>query len=450
MPQELLVIGGGLAGCEAALAAARAGVAVRLVDMKPQEFSPAHHSPHLGELVCSNSLRSDVITSAVGLLKAEMSLLGSAVMKAARATAVGAGKALAVDREAFAKHLEDQIAAQPLISRETARVDALPDQVAVLATGPLTAGALAEELSKLTTSNHLHFYDAIAPIVSLESVDMSRAYWGDRYGEPGVGDYLNCPLGREEWAEFYAALTTAEQVPLKDFESPQFFEGCLPIEVMAARGEKTLLFGPMKPVGLEDPATGKRPHAVVQLRKENAEGSLLNLVGFQTKLTYQAQDLVFRKIPALARAEFVRWGSIHRNTFLDAPRVLDPHQRLKAAPHLFVAGQLSGVEGYVESAAMGILCGVNAANLLHGSPLLSPPPTSALGGLVTHLQNTATKSFQPSNINFGLLPPLEGRVFKRQRGAAQARRGLADFLAWMEASGLEPAGDIPELPEEAG
>ena len=230
-------------------------------------------------------------------------------------------------------------------------------------------------------------------------------------------------------------MISAEQVPLKDFESPKFFEGCLPIEVMAARGEKTLLFGPMKPVGLEDPATGKRPHAVVQLRKENLEGSLLNLVGFQTKLTYKSQDLVFRKIPALARAEFVRWGSIHRNTFLDAPRVLDPHQRLKAAPHLFVAGQLSGVEGYVESAAMGILCGVNAANLLHARPLLTPPPTSALGGLVTHLQNTATKSFQPSNINFGLLPPLEGRVFKRLRGAAQARRGLAiSWPGWRQAA----------------
>ena len=448
MSQELLVIGGGLAGCEAALAAARSGVSVRLMDMKPVEFSPAHHSPHLGELVCSNSLRSDAITSAVGLLKAEMTLLGSAVMRAARATAVGAGKALAVEREAFARHLEGQIAAQPLISRETARVDELPQDVAVLATGPLTAGGLAEELAKLTSSNHLHFYDAIAPIVSLESVDMDRAYWGDRYGEPGQGDYLNCPLSREEWGEFYAALISAEQVPLKDFESPKFFEGCLPIEVMAARGEKTLLFGPMKPVGLEDPSTGKRPHAVVQLRKENAQGSLLNLVGFQTKLTYKAQDLVFRKIPALAGAEFVRWGSIHRNTFLDAPRVLDPHQRLKAAPHLFVAGQLSGVEGYVESAAMGILCGVNAANLLHARPLLTPPPTSALGGLVNHLQNTAAKSFQPSNINFGLLPPLEGRVFKRLRGAAQARRGLGDFLAWMRASGLEPSGKIPELPEE--
>ncbi|BEQ12964.1 methylenetetrahydrofolate--tRNA-(uracil(54)-C(5))-methyltransferase (FADH(2)-oxidizing) TrmFO [Desulfoferula mesophila] len=449
MSSELLVIGGGLAGCEAALAAARSGVAVRLVDMKPEQFSPAHHSPHLGELVCSNSLRSDVLTSAVGLLKAEMSLLDSAVMRAARATAVGAGKALAVDREAFAGHLEGQIAAQPLISRETALVDTLPDEVAVLATGPLTAGALADQLAKLTGSNHLHFYDAIAPIVSLESVDMDHAYWGDRYGEPGQGDYLNCPLSREEWAEFYAALTTAEQVPLKDFESPQFFEGCLPIEVMAARGEKTLLFGPMKPVGLEDPATGKRPHAVVQLRKENAAGSVLNLVGFQTKLTYPAQDAVFRKIPALAGAEFVRWGSIHRNTFLDAPRVLDPHQRLIAAPHLFVAGQLSGVEGYVESAAMGILCGINAANLLHDRPLLSPPPTCALGGLVRHLRDTTSKSFQPSNVNFGLLPPLEGKVFKRQRGAAQARRALTDFLAWMAEAGLEPAGPLPEVPEEA-
>ncbi len=447
MNPELTVVGGGLAGCEAALAAARAGVRVLLKEMKPAEFSPAHHSPHLGELVCSNSLRSAQVTSAVGLLKAEMAILGSAMMRAARETAVGAGKALAVDRERFAQHMEAQIAAQPNIERVNRRVDSLPATLAVLATGPLTTEGLAGELAKVTSSDHLHFYDAIAPIVTLESVDMSRAFWGDRYGEPGQGDYLNCALDQEEYERFFAALSSAEEVPLKSFESPRFFEGCLPIEVMASRGPKTLLFGPMKPVGLDDPSTGRWPFAVVQLRKENQDGSLLNMVGFQTKLTYAAQNQVFRLIPALAQAEFVRWGSIHRNTFLDAPRVLDQHQRLRAAPHLFVAGQLAGVEGYVESAAMGILCGINAARLIHKEALLNPPPTTALGGLVTHLQNQATKDFQPSNVNFGLLPPLEKRVPKRQRGAAQARRALGDLLGWMEKHGLPPQEPPPEVPE---
>jgi len=447
MSGELIVVGGGLAGCEAALAAARFGVKVRLLEMKPAEFSPAHHSPRLGELVCSNSLRSAQVTSAVGLLKAEMAMLGSAMMRAARATSVGAGKALAVDRESFAQHMEDQIAAQPNIERETLRVNTLPDQTAVLATGPLTTEGLAEELARVTGGDHLHFYDAIAPIVTLESVDMSRAFWGDRYGEPGQGDYLNCALDQQEYERFFAALSSGEEVPLKAFESPRFFEGCLPIEVMASRGPKTLLFGPMKPVGLDDPATGRWPFAVVQLRKENQDGTLLNLVGFQTKLTYKAQNEVFRLIPALARAEFVRWGSIHRNTFLDAPRVLDQHQRLIAAPRLFVAGQLAGVEGYVESAAMGILCGINAARLVHKEALLTPPPTTALGGMVSHLQNQATKDFQPSNVNFGLLPPLEKRVPKRQRGAAQARRALADLRAWMEKHALPLQGPPPEVPE---
>ncbi|MCB2228571.1 MAG: methylenetetrahydrofolate--tRNA-(uracil(54)-C(5))-methyltransferase (FADH(2)-oxidizing) TrmFO [Desulfarculaceae bacterium] len=445
MAEELLVIGGGLAGCEAALAAARFGVKVTLVEMKPAEFTPAHHSPHLGELVCSNSLRSAQISSAVGLLKAEMAIIGSAMMRAARETAVGAGKALAVDRERFAAHLEAQIEAEPNISRETRRVDTLPNTPAILATGPLTTEALAEELGRVTGSDHLHFYDAIAPIVSLETVDMSSAWWGDRYGEPGEGDYLNCPLNKSEYDAFYAALTSAAQVPLKDFEKARFFEGCLPIEVMASRGEKTLLFGPMKPVGLDDPRTGRWPHAVVQLRKENQAGTMLNLVGFQTKLTYQAQNQVFRLIPALREAEFVRWGSIHRNTFLDAPRVLDPFQRIIGKSDLFVAGQLAGVEGYVESAAMGILCGINASRLVHKEALLTPPPTTALGGLVSHLQNQASKDFQPSNVNFGLLPPLEEKVYKKQRGAAQARRALADLAAWLKLEGLSPQEPLPEV-----
>lgn len=437
---ELLVIGGGLAGCEAALKAADAGVEVRLIEMKPKHFTPAHSSPHLGELVCSNSLRSADPTSAVGLLKAEMAIIGSAVMKAARATAVGAGKALAVDRERFAQWLDRAVAAHPNITRDTALVESLPDTgLTIVATGPLTAGALADDLIRITGSQGLHFYDAIAPIVMADSVDLNSAFWQDRYAEPGKGDYLNCPLSREEFAAFYEALTNGEEVPLRDFESPKFFEGCLPIEVMAARGEKTLLFGPMKPVGLEDPRTGRRPFAVVQLRKEDREGRLMNLVGFQTKLTHPAQLKAFRLIPALAGAEFTRLGSIHRNTFLDAPRVLQPDLRLKAAPHIMIAGQLSGVEGYVESAASGLLCGLNAPRILAGLPVLVPPPTTALGGLVTHLMNTEAKHFQPSNINFGLLPAHEKKLPKKERGRAHARRALTDLLDWLSAAGLKPA-----------
>jgi methylenetetrahydrofolate--tRNA-(uracil-5-)-methyltransferase len=444
--EELLVIGGGLAGCEAALKAAASGVKVRLLEMKPERFTPAHSSPLLGELVCSNSLRSADPTSAVGLLKTEMAIIGSAVMDAARATAVGAGKALAVDRERFAAWLDHAVESHPNITRESALVESLPDSgVTVVATGPLTAGVLADALLRITGSEGLHFYDAIAPIVTADSVDMDHAFWQDRYDEPGQGDYLNCPMDREEFASFYDALINGEQVPLHDFESPKFFEGCLPIEVMAARGEKTLLFGPMKPVGLEDPRTGRRPFAVVQLRKEDRAGRLMNLVGFQTKLTHPAQLKAFRLIPALAKGEFARLGSIHRNTFLDAPRVLQPDLRLKDATHIMIAGQLSGVEGYVESAASGLLCGLNAPRLMAGQPLLVPPPATALGGLITHLMNTEAKHFQPSNINFGLLPPLDKKYPKKERGRLQARRALANLMDWLSQAGIEPAQAPPEL-----
>ena len=445
MSSQVTIIGGGLAGVEAALQAARAGVEVLLLEMKPEHYTPAHSSPHLAELVCSNSLRSAQPTSAVGLLKQEMAILGSAVISAALDTQVGAGKALAVDRERFAARLDAQVSEHPLIQRQCRRVESLPRQgLTIVATGPLTTDDLAEDLVRLTGTQGLHFYDAIAPIVTAESVDPQKSFWADRYSDQ-PGDYLNCPLDKEEFHTFYQALMTAEQTPLHDFESPRFFEGCLPIEVMAARGEKTLLFGPMKPVGLIDPATGQRPFAVVQLRKEDQQGRLLNLVGFQTKLTRPAQDRVLRLIPALARAEFVRWGSIHRNTFIDAPRVLGPDLRLKAAPNLMIAGQLSGVEGYVESAAMGLLCGINAPRILAGHEPILPPPTTALGGHLSHLGNTQTKDFQPSNINFGLLPPLPNKVAKRERGRHYARRALEDLLAWMRRHGLEPAQGPPEL-----
>jgi methylenetetrahydrofolate--tRNA-(uracil-5-)-methyltransferase len=436
MSEPITIIGGGLAGCEAALQAAKSGVSVNLIDMKPQEFTPAHKLAQLGELVCSNSLRSAAPGSAVGLLKIEMDMLGSALMNAARASQVSAGQALAVDRHKFSELMETSLESQPLIKRICSRVDRLPDQgLTILATGPLTTQALAQDLSRITGSQGLHFYDAIAPIVLADSVDMDQAFWADRYAK-GSPDYLNCPLTKPEYQAFFEALTTAEQVPLHDFESPRFFEGCLPIEVMAARGPQTLTFGPMKPVGLADPRSGRRPFAVVQLRKEDASGRLLNMVGFQTKLTHRAQEWVFRLIPALAHADFVRLGSIHRNTFLDAPRLLEPDLSLKAAPHILIAGQLSGVEGYVESAAMGILCGLNAARQRLGQPVILPPPTTALGGLLAHLGNLETKDFQPSNVNFGLLPPLGRKLPKKERGLAYARQALSDLNDWMNQNGL--------------
>ena len=439
------MLGGGLAGCEAALTAARLGLSVELTEMKPAAYTPAHRSPLLGELVCSNSLRSADPCSAVGLLKLEMSLAGSAVMEAATAHQVGAGKALAVDRDGFAAHLDHRVRSHPAISLRAERVEALPPSGwTVLATGPLTDGALAQDLARLSGSDHLHFYDAIAPIVTAESVDPARSFWADRY-DAGPGDYLNCPLTREEYQAFFQALTSAEQTPLHDFENPRFFEGCLPIEVMAARGEKTLLFGPMKPVGLNDPATGERHFAVLQLRKEDTAGKLLNMVGFQTKLTRGAQDRVFRLIPALAKADFVRWGSIHRNTFLDAPRVLAPDLSLINAPHILVAGQVSGVEGYVESAAMGLLAGINLSRLARGLTVIPPPPTTAFGALLGHLANTQTKHFQPSNVNFGLFPALEGKVPKKERGRRHAQRALQDFTAWLRSLDLEIMAPIPEL-----
>ncbi|MCB2188302.1 MAG: methylenetetrahydrofolate--tRNA-(uracil(54)-C(5))-methyltransferase (FADH(2)-oxidizing) TrmFO [Deltaproteobacteria bacterium] len=447
MPREITVIGGGLAGCEAALAAARQGCRVVLWDMKPGELSPAHHNPRLGELVCSNSLRSNDPANAVGLLKLELALLGSAVIAAALASKVPAGRALAVDREAFAAHLEGQLAAQPLITRRAGRVDQAPREgLTILATGPLTAPALAADLAALTGAAALHFYDAIAPIVTAESVDPALSFWANRWDDSPDGDYLNCPLTEEEYGAFYQALMAADHVPLHDFENPRFFEGCLPIEVMAERGPQTLAFGPLKPVGLPLPGSGRRAYAVVQLRREDPEGRLLNLVGFQTKLTHPSQERVFRLIPALARAEFVRLGSIHRNTFLEAPKVLRQGLVFTAAPHLLAAGQLSGVEGYVESAAHGLLAGFNAARLARGQDLAVPPPTTALGGLISHLTNRETPNFQPSNINFGLLPPLGGKkIPKRERGGRYARRAMRDLALWLPTVGLEPAFRLPSL-----
>jgi len=433
--KELVVIGGGLAGCEAAWQATRLGVRVTLLEMKPERFSPAHESPLLGELVCSNSLRSNIPSSAVGLLKEEMRLLGSLVMEAADHTAVPAGKALAVDRDRFASHITRQIEQHEQITvvrREARSIpEAGPDRPVILATGPLTSETLARSLLGLTGTKRLAFYDAIAPIVTAESLDMNIIYRKSRWDDSGPGDYLNCPLDREQYDRFIDQLRNAQTVPLREFEQPKYFEGCLPIEVMCERGRQTLRFGPMKPVGLEHPQTGKRPYAVVQLRAENREATMYNLVGFQTKLTYPEQKRIFRTIPGLEQAEFVRLGSIHRNTFICAPLLLDPFLQLRNHPGLFLAGQLSGVEGYVESAAMGLLAGIHAARLVRGLDLVPVPEATAHGALIRHLTASDPDYFQPSNVNFGLFPPLKERIPKRERGQVRARLALNLLRQWM-------------------
>lgn len=439
----ITIIGGGLAGSEAAWQAARRGVRVRLFEMKPQKYSQAHNSPLLGELVCSNSLRSDALESAVGLLKEEMRRLGSLIMEAAAATRVPAGKSLAVDRELFAGHITRALEANLLVEILREEVTDFPaEPITVVATGPLTSEALAQALGRLTGQEHLHFYDAIAPIVSADSLDRSRIFRASRYG--AGEDYLNCPFTEEEYAVFYKALMGAEQVPLKVFEEPRYFEGCLPLEVMAARGYLTLAYGPLKPVGLTDPRTGRQPFAVAQLRAENREGTLYNLVGFQTKLTYPEQKRVFRLIPGLERAEFVRLGSIHRNTFIRAPGLLSPHLNFYQRPKIFLAGQISGVEGYVESSAMGLLAGINAARQAQGLALLTPPRATAHGALIAHLTNTATRDFQPMNVNFGLFPPLPGRTPRKHRPAAYAARALAELGEWMKE--IREEGQEPRAP----
>ena len=430
----ILIIGGGLAGCEAAWQAASRNWPVRLYDMKPVRFSPAHSSVHLAELVCSNSLRASDIGSAVGLLKEEMRSLDSLLIRAADATAVPAGRALAVDRELFAARVSRIIEDHPLITVVREEITELPAATGspmILATGPLTSEAMAASLARLTGREGLAFYDAIAPIVLADSLDRDIIYQKSRYDD-GPGDYLNCPMDKPTYQHFIMKLREAEYMPLQDFEEAKYFEGCLPIEVMCARGEDTPRFGPMKPVGLPDPKTGRDPYAVVQLRRENLEGTHYNMVGFQTKLTYNEQKRIFRLIPGMAGAKFARLGSIHRNTFVCAPEVLDPTLQMKARPDILLAGQLSGVEGYVESTAMGLLAGINAARILSGAEPVVPPPETALGALTCHLTRSDPRHFQPSNINFGLFPALEGRVPKKQRGQMRAEIALATLKKWRE------------------
>ncbi|MBM4313174.1 MAG: methylenetetrahydrofolate--tRNA-(uracil(54)-C(5))-methyltransferase (FADH(2)-oxidizing) TrmFO [Deltaproteobacteria bacterium] len=424
------VIGGGLAGCEAAWQLLRRGLPVRLCEMKPERFSPAHKSPLLAELVCSNSLRSNAPDNAVGLLKEELRRMDSLIMAAADATAVPAGKALAVDRNAFSRFIEGRLAAQPNLELVRGEVTEIPSTgTTIVATGPLTSDALAAEIAALTGSAHLYFYDAISPIVEGSSIAMGRVFAASRYGR-GEADYLNCPLDRETYEHFWKALRSAEEVSLRAFEEVKCFEGCLPVEVMAKRGIETLAHGPMKPVGLIDPRTGCRPHAVVQLRREDREGILYNMVGFQTKLTWPEQKRIFRMIPGLENAEFARYGSVHRNTFVNAPALLTPYLQLCTRPDLFFAGQITGVEGYIESTAMGLLAGINASHLIAGQEMIAPPPETSLGALIGHLQRSGRKGFQPMNIAFGLFPPLAGRIRKGDRGLAYARRALTALESW--------------------
>ncbi len=430
MSAVLTVVGGGLAGCEAAWVAAHAGCDVRLCEMRPLRGTDAHHTDQLAELVCSNSFRNNSIETAVGLLKEEMRQLGSLVMRCADAHAVPAGAALAVDREHFAAAVTAAVAAHPRITIAREEVTAIPDGAVIVASGPLTSPSLSAALQERLGHQHLYFYDAIAPIISADSIDRSIAFAASRYGKGG-DDYLNCPFTRDQYYAFVDAVLAAEKVPTRDFERCVYFEGCMPIEEMARRGPDTLAFGPMRPVGLIEPRTGMRPFAVAQARQDDAAATLYNLVGFQTKMTYPAQRRVLRMIPGLANAEFVRLGSLHRNTFINSPTVLRPTLQLRSSPMVFLAGQLIGVEGYVESAASGILTGLNAVRLLDGRPLLVPPPTTALGSLIAYVTDPGRREFQPMNANYGLFPPIAAPARGRARRAELGARAVREAAAWM-------------------
>ncbi len=436
------IVGGGLAGCEAAWQLARRGHAVRLFEMRPSRGTDAHRTDKLAELVCSNSFRSASLDAAVGLLKDEMRRLGSLVMDAADGARVPAGAALAVDRDAFAAEITRRIEAEDrieLVRREVASLAELGDDLTIVATGPLTSPALYEELRALFGREHLYFYDAISPIVTTESIDRQIAFAASRWGHGG-DDYLNCPMSRDEYEHFVEAVLAAEKVPTRDFERCIYFEGCMPIEEMARRGKDTLAFGPMKPVGLVDPRTGKRPHAVVQLRQDDLAGTLYSLVGFQTKMTYPEQRRVLRMIPGLGGAEFVRLGSLHRNTFIHSPSLLEPSLQLTKRPSLLFAGQMTGVEGYVESAATGLLAGVTASRLREGREAAVPPAETALGSLLAYVTDRSRRDFQPMNANYGLFPAIEGRLRGRDKRAALGRRATEALDAWILREQIVPDG----------
>jgi methylenetetrahydrofolate--tRNA-(uracil-5-)-methyltransferase len=441
--EKIIVIGGGLAGCEAAWQVAHAGLRVTLYEMRPSCRTPAHKTDRLAELVCSNSLKSDRPQSAAGLLKEELRRAGSLLLQVAARTAVPGGTALCVDREQFAAAVSHAIAQHPLIEVRRQEVRAVPRAAAVIvATGPLTSEALSQDIARLTGSNHLYFYDAISPIVEAESVDHAKAFRASRYGKDAAddseGDYLNCPLNRAKYERFVEALLAAEEVERHAFEHARFFEACLPLEELARRGLDTLRFGPMKPVGLTDPRTGRRPYAVVQLRQEDARASSYNLVGFQNHLKFGEQRRVLRMIPGLEKAEFLRYGQIHRNTYINAPALLLPTLQLRPHPEVFVAGQLCGTEGYVEAMATGLMAGRHAARLARGEEPVPPPRQSALGSLVHYITSTSPRGYQPANIAFDLLPPLPPeeqealRGDKQARRARQCRRALAALESWLQ------------------
>lgn len=424
---KINVIGAGLAGCEAAWRLANSGYEVLLYEMKPKKYTPAHHYQGFAELVCSNSLKAARVESAAGMLKEEMRLLGSLIMEAAAATSVEAGGALAVNREDFSDYITAKIKSHPKITVIEEEITVFPDENTIIATGPLTSDSFAEVIyNKLGKA--LSFYDAAAPIVTAESLDMTKAFFASRY-DRGDADYINCPFTKEEYETFYDALVTAETAPLKEFEDLTVYEGCMPVEVLAKRGIDSVRYGCMKPVGLTDPRTGRRPYAAVQLRKENKEGTLYNIVGFQTNLKFGEQKRVFSMIPGLENAEFMRYGVMHRNTFLNSPELLDERFMLKGSSNIYFAGQMTGVEGYTESAASGILAAMHLVRSIEGKPALSLPITSMCGALSRHI-STETKNFQPMGANMGILPPIAERIKDKQaKYAVIAERGLKDFKA---------------------
>jgi methylenetetrahydrofolate--tRNA-(uracil-5-)-methyltransferase len=429
----VIIIGGGLAGCEAAWQLLRRGHSVHLYEMKPQKFSPAHKMKHLAELVCSNSLKSNSLDNAPGLLKKEMRRLNSLIIMTADCTAVAAGSALAVDRTQFSQEVEAQLKLQKNFTLNRVEVTKiLKDSLTIITTGPLTSDSLAQEITQILGSSYLYFYDAIAPIIEADSINMDKVFWASRY-DKGTPDYLNCPLSKEEYENFRQELLTGEKVAAKPFEEVRHFESCLPIEVLASRGEKSLAFGPMKPVGLIHPQTGSISYAVVQLRRENTAGTLFNMVGFQTKLTWPEQRRIFRLIPGLENAQFVRYGSIHRNTFIHSPSLLLPSLQLKTNVNVFFAGQITGVEGYTESAAMGLLAGLNAAFIIEGKQLQPPPVKTAIGALLHYIVSAeSVDRFQPMNINFGLLDTLpEKKTKKKERNILHVNQALQALNDWI-------------------
>lgn len=431
--KKVIIVGAGMAGSEAAWQVAQRGIKVDLYEMRPEKSTPAHKTEKFAELVCSNSLRGAGLENAVGLLKEEMRQLNSIIMESADINRVPAGGALAVDREGFSQYITDKVKNHPNVTVINKEIETIPqedDAITIIASGPLTSEVLAKSIGELTGQDYFYFYDAAAPLISKESIDMSKAYRASRYGK-GTADYINCPMDKEEYEKFWQELTTAELAPIKEFEKAKFFEGCMPVEEMARRGIDTLLYGPLKPVGLEDPKTGKRPYAVVQLRQDNAADSLYNIVGFQTHLKWPEQKRVFGLIPGLENAEFVRYGVMHRNTFINSPELLRPTLQYKDRDDLLFAGQMTGVEGYIESAASGLVAGVNAAYLAKGENPVIFPEQTAHGSMCKYITSAVAKHFQPMNANFGLMPPLEERIrdkkLKKQKNAERALEFLAKF-----------------------